>query len=35
MILRAKAVFPVTAPPIEDGAVLITGQKIRAVTPWK
>ena len=35
MILRAKAVLPVTAPPIEDGAVFIIGQKIRAVTPWK
>ena len=35
MILRAKAVFPVTAPAIEDGAVFIAGQKIRAVAPWK
>jgi cytosine/adenosine deaminase-related metal-dependent hydrolase len=35
MILRAKAVLPVTASPIEDGAVLIAGQKIRAVTRWK
>ena len=35
MILRAKAVFPVTAPPIEDGAVFIAGRKIQAVTPWK
>ena len=35
MILRAKAVLPVTAPPIEDGAVFIVGQKIRAVAPWR
>ena len=35
MILRAKAVLPVTAPPIEDGAIVIVGQKIRAVMPWK
>jgi cytosine/adenosine deaminase-related metal-dependent hydrolase len=35
MILRAKIVLAVTAPPIEDGAVFIAGNKIRAVTPWK
>ena len=35
MILRAKAVLPITAPLIEDGAVFVTGQKIRAVAPWK
>jgi cytosine/adenosine deaminase-related metal-dependent hydrolase len=35
MILRAKVVLPITAPPIEDGAVLIVGRKIRAVMPWK
>jgi cytosine/adenosine deaminase-related metal-dependent hydrolase len=35
MILRAKAVLPVNAPPIEDGAVFIVGPKIRAVKPWK
>jgi len=35
MILRARIILPVTAPPIEDGAVLIVGNKIRAVTPWK
>jgi len=35
MILRAKAIFPVTAPPIEDGAVFVDGNKIRSVTPWK
>ena len=35
MILRAKIVLPITAPPIQDGAVLIVGGKIRAVHPWK
>jgi len=35
MILRARIILPVTAPPIEDGAVLIVGNKIRAVAPWK
>jgi len=35
MILRAKAVLPVTAPPINDGVVVVVGQKIRAVLPWK
>ncbi len=35
MILRAKLIVPVTAPPIEDGAVFIAGNKIRAVAAWK
>ena len=35
MILRAKIVLPVTAPPIEDGAVFIDGNSIRAVQPWR
>ena len=35
MILRAKIILPITAPPIEDGAVFIDGNKIRAVTAWK
>jgi cytosine/adenosine deaminase-related metal-dependent hydrolase len=35
MILRAKIVLPITAPPIEDGAVFVDGTKIRAVAPWK
>jgi cytosine/adenosine deaminase-related metal-dependent hydrolase len=35
MILRARIVLPVTAPPIEDGAVLVVGNKIRAAMPWK
>jgi cytosine/adenosine deaminase-related metal-dependent hydrolase len=35
MILRAKIILPITAPPIEDGAVLIVGNKIRSITSWK
>ena len=35
MILRAKIILPVTAPPIEDGAVFIVGNKIRSITPWR
>jgi cytosine/adenosine deaminase-related metal-dependent hydrolase len=35
MILRAKIILPITAPPIEDGAVLVVGNKIQAVLPWK
>jgi len=35
MILRAKTILPVTAPPIEDGAVFVEGNKIRSVMPWK
>ena len=34
MILRAKTILPVTAPPIEDGAVFIDGNKIRSITRW-
>lgn len=35
MILRARIILPITAPPIEDGAVFVQGNKIRAVAPWK
>jgi cytosine/adenosine deaminase-related metal-dependent hydrolase len=35
MILRAKIILPITAPPIEDGAVLIAGGKIRALGKWR
>ena len=35
MILRAKIILPVTAQPIEDGAVFIYGNKIRSIAPWK
>ena len=35
MILRSRIVLPITAPPIEDGAVFVVGRKIQAVQPWK
>jgi len=35
MLLRSQIVLPVTAPPLEDGAVLISGERITAVGPWK
>jgi cytosine/adenosine deaminase-related metal-dependent hydrolase len=35
MILRAKIILPITAPPIEDGAVFVAGNKIRSVAPWR
>lgn len=31
MILRARTVLPITAPPIENGAVVVSGNQIRAV----
>jgi len=34
VILRARTVVPITAPPIPDGAVWISGDHIRAVGPW-
>jgi imidazolonepropionase-like amidohydrolase len=34
MILRARIVLPITAPPIEDGAVFVAGEKIQWVQPW-
>ena len=34
MILRARTVLPVSQPPIENGAVVISGNRIRAVAPW-
>ena len=34
MILRARTVLPVSQPPIENGAVLISGNRIRAVGSW-
>jgi cytosine/adenosine deaminase-related metal-dependent hydrolase len=33
-ILRARIVVPVSRPPIENGAVLISGDRIRAVGAW-
>jgi cytosine/adenosine deaminase-related metal-dependent hydrolase len=35
MILRARVILPVSAPPIEDGAILITGNKIRNLAPFR
>ena len=35
MILRARVVLPVSQPPIEDGAVLISGNRIAQVGAWK
>ena len=34
MLLRARTVLPLNAPPIEDGAVLISGERIHAVGRW-
>ncbi|MFN0067822.1 MAG: amidohydrolase family protein [Limisphaerales bacterium] len=34
MLLRARVVLPVTAPPLGDGAVLVSGGRIAAVGPW-
>lgn len=35
MILRARIVLPISAPPIEDGAVVVSGNQIVAVGTWK
>jgi cytosine/adenosine deaminase-related metal-dependent hydrolase len=35
MILRARTILPITAPPIEDGAVAISGNQICAIGTWK
>lgn len=34
MILRARTILPVSSPPIENGALLISGNRIRAVGSW-
>ena len=34
MILRARTILPVSRPPVENGAVLVAGNRIRAVGPW-
>jgi cytosine/adenosine deaminase-related metal-dependent hydrolase len=34
VILRARIVFPVSRPPIEDGAVVVSGNRIAAVGSW-
>jgi cytosine/adenosine deaminase-related metal-dependent hydrolase len=35
MILRARIVLPIARPAIRNGAVLISGNRIKAVGPWK
>ena len=35
MILRARTILPISQPPIENGAVVISGNKITAVGAWK
>ncbi len=35
VLLRARIILPVNRPPIEDGAVLIEGNRIMAVHQWK
>jgi cytosine/adenosine deaminase-related metal-dependent hydrolase len=35
MLLRARVVLPVSRPPIDDGAVWISGNRIRAVCSWR
>lgn len=34
MLLRARVVLPVTAPPLGDGAVLVSGGRVAAVGRW-
>jgi aminodeoxyfutalosine deaminase len=34
MILRARTVLPVSAPPVKNGAALVAGNRIRAVGSW-
>ena len=34
MILRARIVFPVSRPALEDGAVVLSGNRITAIGPW-
>jgi len=35
MLLRSRIVLPMTAPPVEDGAVLICGERVAAVGRWQ
>jgi len=35
MLLRARIVLPISAPPIENGAVLLSGNRIAAVGTWR
>jgi aminodeoxyfutalosine deaminase len=34
LILRSRGVLPISSPPIENGAVVIEGDKITALGPW-
>ncbi len=34
MILRARVVLPMSGPPIQNGAVMVRGQRIRAIGRW-
>jgi cytosine/adenosine deaminase-related metal-dependent hydrolase len=34
MILRARTILPVSRPPVENGAVVVSGNEIRAAGPW-
>ncbi len=34
MILRARTILPVSRPPVENGAVLVAGNRLRAIGPW-
>jgi aminodeoxyfutalosine deaminase len=33
-VLRARTLLPVSGPPVQNGAVLVSGNRIRAVGPW-
>ncbi|MGP8199727.1 MAG: amidohydrolase family protein [Limisphaerales bacterium] len=35
MLLRARIVLPISSPPIADGAVLISGNRVAALGPWR
>ena len=35
MLLRSRVVLPITQPPIDDGAVWISGNRIQAAGRWK
>ena len=35
MIIRARTILPLSRPPIEDGAVVVSANRIRAVGPWR
>jgi hypothetical protein len=35
MLLRARIVLPISAPPIENGAVLLSQNRIAAVGSWR